>query len=350
MIFYHIGPPLAIDIERMAQMAYNQSMIRIDSSGVMTSYACSAACAHCLYCSAPSAGGGFMNAGTADKIARTLRRMGASSMHIGGGEPFLNLESLRLTIRALRANGIGIDYVETNAFWHKGDGRSEELIRELDVPLMVSIDPFHAEFVPPGRPLELAQLLSRMGWDFFVWQDRYVKRLLPLARERRATRGDLQNLLGEDYLFDAAREYGLRANGRALTILRKKLPARPAEAYLDGTPCRVLDGRHCHIDLYGNFVPPGCPGIAVDIEDILEDRVTPEKYPVATLLMRGGVRALFKYARESGFAPGDYISKCELCFFIRDHLARVRPSRDVNPACFYESMRAAYARETKGDV
>jgi hypothetical protein len=350
MIFYHIGPPLAIDIERMAKMAYNQSMIRIDSSGVMTSYACSASCAHCLYCSAPTAGGGIMDAGTAENIARTLRRMGVLSMHIGGGEPFLNPDSLRLTIRALRENGIGIDYVETNAFWHRDDGHSEELIRALDVPIMVSIDPFHAEFVPLGRPLALIRLLSGMGWDFFVWQERYIKRLLPLARERRATRGELQTLLGEDYLFDAAREYGLSANGRALTILNKKLPARPAETYLGGAPCRVLDGRHCHVDLYGSFVPPGCPGIAIDIVDIWEDRVTPEKYPVATRLTEGGVGALYDYARESGFTPGAYISKCELCFFLREYLARVRPSRDVNPACFYESMRAAYAREMQGDV
>ncbi len=322
-------------------------MIRIEYSGVMTSYTCSAACAHCLYCSSPACGGEFMNAETAERIARSLRRMGVSSVHIGGGEPFLNLESLRETIRALRASGIGIDYIETNAFWYKDDRSAGELVRELGVPIMVSVDPFHAEFVPVGRPLGLVHLLSEMGWDFFVWQERYIKRLLPLERSRRATRADLKNLMGENYLFDAARAYGLSANGRALTILRAHMPLRPAEAHLGGAPCRVLDGRHCHVDLYGSFVPPGCPGVAIEIEDVARGEIDPEKYPVATRLMKGGVRALYEYAREAGFSPDPCVSKCELCFFLREYLSRERPSRDVEPACFYESMRAAYARESE---
>lgn len=321
-------------------------MIRIDYSGVMTSYACSAACAHCLYCSAPSSGGGFMGAETAEKIASALRQMGVSSVHIGGGEPFLNLGSLHLTVKALRAHGVGIDYIETNAFWFRDGGRAEALIRELNAPIMVSVDPFHAEFVPLGRSLGLVRLLSRMNWDSFVWQERYIGRLMPLDHSRPATRAELRALLGEDYLTDAAREYGLSANGRAFTLLRRHLPLRPAEAYLDSAPCRILDGRHCHFDLYGNFVPPGCPGIAVDIWDLARGEIDPEKYPVVTRLMKGGLGALYEYARERGFAAGESASRCELCYFIREYLARTHPSRDVNPECFYESMRAAYARET----
>ncbi len=286
-----------------------------------------------------------MDRETSARIAQTLRRMGVSSMHIGGGEPFLNLASLKLSICALHAQGIGIDYIETNAFWYKDDESAAQIIRALGAPIMVSVDPFHAEFVPLERPLRLIRLLSDMHWDFFVWQDRYIEMLLPLDHTRKATRKDLQRLLGDNYLFDAARAYGLSANGRALTLLRKNLPRHPAEAYLDDAPCRILNGRHCHIDLYGNFVPPGCPGIAIEIEDIASGAPDPEKYPVATRLLQGGIRTLYQYARACGFEPDEYVSKCELCFFIRAFLSRTHPSRDVEPACFYQSMRAAYARE-----
>ena len=84
----------------------------------------------------------------------------------------------------------------------------------------------------------------------------------------------------------------------------------------------------------------------MDVRELARGELNPEKYPVATRLIKGGVRALYEYARGLGFMPDTYISKCELCYFIREFLARTRPTRDVAPDCFYESMRAAYARET----
>lgn len=318
-------------------------MIRIDYSGIMTTYLCPAACAHCLYSSGPGIGGGCMEPAAADGIARTLKNMGVRAAHIGGGEPFINLDSLRCTIEAMRAHGIHIDYIETNAFWCKDEGSARSLIRDLGAPIMVSVDPFHAEFVPIGRPLKLIRLLSQMNWDFFVWQERYISRLAPLNPEKRATQAELRAILGENYLMDAAREYGLSANGRALTILRKNLPLRPAAAFLKGKPCKILDGRHCHIDHYGNFVPPGCPGIAIELGDLAGGALDPAKYPVATRLAEGGLAALYEYARAHGFAPAEYVSGCDLCYAIREYLERTSPSRDIHPPCFYKSMRAARA-------
>ena len=216
--------------------------MKIQYSGIMTTYQCSASCAHCLYCSSPKAGSGHMDGTAARRICETLRHMGVRSMHIGGGEPFLDLDSLRSTLSAMRDNGIAIDYIETNAFWFRDAQSARELIRELNAPIMVSVDPFHIEFVPLERPLGLIRLLEEIGWDHFVWQDRYVRRLSGLDKTRGLPRAELRAALGENYLMDAAHEYGLSANGRALTILRGAIRPRPAEELLDDKPCMLLDG------------------------------------------------------------------------------------------------------------
>lgn len=314
----------------------------------MTTYACPAACAHCLYASSPKTRGRFMDAQTARMIASNLKRMGAHSVHIGGGEPFLHMPALRATIDALREANIGIDYIETNAFWARNIDRAREIIRALGAPIMVSVDPFHVEYIALSRPLSLIRLLEEMRWDHFVWQDRYIPKLLPLDHARPIPRASLEAHLGNDYRMETAREYGLSANGRALTILRESLPRQRAEELLDDRACRLLNGVHCHIDHFGNFVPPGCPGIAISIRDLAAGAVDPATYPVATRLMAGGVRALWDYAIGRGFAPdaAGYVTKCELCYFMRDFLSQHHPTPDIAPDCFYESMRESYAQHT----
>lgn len=304
----------------------------------MTTYACSAGCAHCLYCSSPRAKSGFMTAETADDIAGTLRGLGVRSMHIGGGEPFLNVGSLMATVGAMAENGLDVDYIETNAFWYRDDASAAEIIRRLNAPIMVSVDPFHAEFVAPEKPLALARLMDEMRWPHFIWQEKFIRRLMPLCRGRKLTRAELAKVLGEDYIASTARSYGLSVNGRALNIARGIYPARPAEEFLDGEGCGLTRGMHCHVDLYGNYIPPSCPGLAVNIHDLKS--IDPEKYPVFTRLDRGGIRALWDYAREHGFAPdpGGYVTKCDLCVKMRSCLMKKHPSADIGPQCFYDMM------------
>ncbi|MDD4774629.1 MAG: hypothetical protein PHZ09_13670, partial [Eubacteriales bacterium] len=69
-----------------------------------------------------------------------------------------------------------------------------------------------------------------------------------------------------------------------------------------------------------------------------------EKYPVVTRLLRGGIAALYKYAVSHGFTPSadGYVTKCELCFFIRDYLRSAKASYDIAPDCFYGAMNEAY--------
>ena len=93
-------------------------------------------------------------------------------------------------------------------------------------------------------------------------------------------------------------------NGRALAIAGDIYANRPAEELASASPCRsLLDICHCHLDLYGNIVPSGCPGIAAEARDYLNEQIDPAKYPVMSRLLTGGTKSLYEYAKEKGFRP-----------------------------------------------
>jgi len=317
-------------------------------SGIMTGYSCSAACRHCMFCSSPQAGRRFMTQETAERIAGRLRQAGVSSMHIGGGEPFLNFDSLCALLSALQKSGVGVDYIETNAFWCTDDRITREKLRKVRSlgvdTVMASVDPFHIEYVPLERPLRLVRALRELGMDYFVWQDRFLERLLPLDIARTHTTEEMKALLGDNYIEDTAREYGIGVNGRALAIAKNLYALQPAETLAADEPCgHMLSGRHCHVDLYEKVIPSGCPGIAIDLEDFFARRLPAAKYPVAHRLYTGGLRALLDYAREAGFTPDEagYPTQCSLCYAVRAWLRKNKPSQDIAPDCFYQEMERA---------
>ena len=314
-------------------------------SGVITNYVCTAACRHCMFASSPDCPKEFITPEGAEALAVLLEEAGTASVHIGGGEPFMNFGALCDTVRALRRHGIAIDYIETNGFWAvKEDFIRERLhtLKTLGVDcIMVSVDPFHIEYVPLERVLRLCNLLEEEGFDYFIWQQRFLKKLLKLDLAKVHTEAELRSLLGKDYIADTAKEYGLGMNGRALGIAAEIFRKKPAEALLDGEPCRkILRPHHCHFDLYGNAVPSGCPGLAAEAGDYLAEHIPAETYPVMDRLIRGGVAALYAYAKEKGFVPDPtgYPTECALCYGIRQWLLKNAPSKDLAPACFYENM------------
>ncbi len=314
-------------------------------SGIITGYACTAACRHCMFASGPDCPGEFMTADMAERLATLLEKAGTSSVHIGGGEPFLHFPSLCLTVEALARHGIGIDYIETNGFWAvKDDFIRDRLrtLRDLGVDtVMVSVDPFHIEYVPLERVLLLCHILEEEGFDYFLWQQRFLKKLLKLDLTKTHTPEELQKLLGERYVTDTAAEYGLGMNGRALAIAGEIYEKKPIEAFLNHPPCqKILRPQHCHLDLYGNAVPSGCPGLSAEAEDYLHERISPAKYPVFSRLTTGGLRALYQYATENGFHPdpAGYPTACAVCYAIRSYLIKNVPTPDLSPKCFYENM------------
>ena len=286
-----------------------------------------------------------MDAATAAHICKHLRRLGCQSVHIGGGEPFLDVAGLVTLARTIVDSGVSIDYIETNAAWISGDDeRDMQILRDVvnagGECVMVSADPFHVEFVPFWKPQRLIELLVKIGISHFVWQERYLPMLRKLNPQKTYNAKELQTTFGYDVIEKCAREYGMGFNGRALNLLRKFGERRAADKLATHESCASLrNASHFHVDFLGRYVPPGCTGMGILIEDI-DKPIDCSKYPVMSRLFGGGVGELLEYARNLGYVSNDngYVSKCELCFDIRKFLVTLdaQAHSDLTPRNFYE--------------
>jgi len=316
---------------------------RLSSGGIIANYRCPAACGHCLYGCSPSAQPGYINEDMTVRLCGQLRRLGCRSLHIGGGEPFLDIEGLIGLIKIIRKSGIQLDYIETNAAWITGDdARNRRILSEVvnagGECVMVSADPFHIEFIPFWKPKKLIRLLREMGISHFIWQERYLPLLERLDPEKTYDGQTLHDIFGYDVQQHCAAEYGMRFGGRALNLLRKygekKTITPPSK------PCPELSNTsHFHVDYLGRYIPPGCTGMGILLED-LDNELDPVKYPVLSRLFRRGLDGLLKYAQALGYRldSGGYVSKCGLCFDIRKFLVTSdrQGHPDLTPESFYK--------------
>jgi hypothetical protein len=252
-------------------------------------------------------------------------------VHIGGGEPFLNFEGLVLMVRRLREAGITLDYIETNAYWaadaselKKARGNLERLLAEGADTLCISIDPYHAEYVPYGAPIALAELCDKTGMGYFLWKREFLPVLSRLDSKKAHSRAEMEKALSRQYIHNTARLYGIGYGGRAVNIEREFGALYPAESFAaESSPCHnLLATGHFHVDMDCSFLPPRCTGIRIPLSETV-DGIPEGKYPAFEALYSGGVSALLDLARQHGFArdSSGYPSKCSLCFHLRHFLS-----------------------------
>ena len=321
---------------------------RLNSGGIITNYHCSAACSHCLYKSSPKREKKYITPGLLRDIFAKGASLGCRSYHIGGGEPFLDYKALLDIVMTFGTEGIGIDYLETNASWYKDPESADEkltLLMEAGCrTVMVSVCPFHIEYVPLKKVNGVIEACRRTGMDLFLWQEQYYRELAVFDRTKTHSFEELSRKYGKDYRIDAAGRFGLTLNGRALDTLKPHLPSYSAEVIIEreGEGCTELSGTgHFHFDLYGNYIPPGCVGLALDFQN-MDEPLSDEKYPHFRILRDEGVAGFFEYTvRNYGFIPGGsgYISKCDLCYNLRKHIVISTESlpdfKDLEPREFY---------------
>jgi hypothetical protein len=328
---------------------------RLGSGGLITNYHCSAACRHCLYASSPRRPKDYIRPQTARRLGEIVRREGAASLHVGGGEPLLQPEKLFEAVRALRAAGVGIDYVETNSSWFRGEEEAAEILQELRkagaATLLVSISPFHNETVPLKKIRGVLAACRRAGVGAFPWVEGFLPDLALFDEETPHRLEEYLDRFGEDYLREIPSRYWVSMRGRALPTYRPFMREQPlGELLQQSGPCRSpWETGHFHVDLYGNYVPGLCTGLAVDAEDIGRP-LDPERYPFLSRLLAGGPAALLETARQKyGFRPAAaYVSLCELCQEIRSFLVLEAgtDSADLAPEGFYRELAAYKERET----
>jgi hypothetical protein len=309
----------------------------------MVNYRCNAACRHCLYACSPSQREGYITEDRISFLCRLLVNGNIGSVHIGGGEPFLDFQGLLTVIRSLAKAGIRLDYIETNAFWARDPCCAEyleALKKEKVEALCISIDPFHAEYVPWAYPIELARACEKQGMGYFLWKQDFIRTLSRLDANARHTRQELESALSPEYVKKTASAYGISLGGRAVNIEEEYSKAQPAESFLDTEPCkRLLSTGHFHVDMDAYFIPPGCTGRRLPLDELLAG-VESSSYPVFEALYIGGIAALFELAGQHGFLPDKdgYVSKCNLCFHIRKYLAS-RGFSELDEVYYAEAMK-----------
>jgi hypothetical protein len=321
---------------------------RLVSGGLITNYVCSSSCAHCVYRSSPARDRAYITAAQAEACFGRARSLGCSAMHIGGGEPFLDIAGLKEALRAARRSGMFIDYIETNASWYRDADSASCLLEELQSlgcgTLLLSIDPFHNEHIPFRKVKGVMAACRRTGMGIFPWRMEFYDEIDPF--DDHVTHGleEYVEAYGERYLRDLMHRYSVSHGGRALRTFDRMHRQRSAADWLaDSAPCRTLaNTTHFHIDLYGTYIPSGCPGMAVAIED-LGAPLEPVRYPALTTLYTGGVAALHDRARELGYRPArdTYGTECALCDEIRGWLAHSHRDAfpDLAPLEFYAENR-----------
>jgi hypothetical protein len=231
-----------------------------------------------------------------------------------------------MMIKNLNEADITIEYIETNAHWATEAGAPEKLkylLEEGVDTLCISIDPFHAEYIPYGAPLTLAMLCEKTGMSYFLWKQEFLTTLSRLDPEKNHLRQEMETSFSRKYIYDTARLYGIEFGGRAINIEKEFHNLYPAENFADGTPCRnLLSTGHFHVDMDCFFIPPGCTGIRVPLSEAI-DGIPAEKYPAFDALYNGGVSALLDIARQNGYITDSagYPSKCGLCFRLRSFLS-----------------------------
>jgi len=294
--------------------------------GLILNYQCNAACRHCYLACSPDFNNDYMTAAAAERICTALYAKGIRSLHIGGGEPFLNFGRLIDVITAVRKSGLSIEYVETNAFWAKDDDEAIKRLQKLKDAgadnLLISTDPFHIEYVPMSMPLRLAEICDQIGFKYFLWQEKYRDLLSHLDLNKTHSRDELETTYSKTYIKDAVLNQGFNHGGRAMNMYQEALPMMPLDDVLSSVhPCKnLLNTRSIHVDLYERF-GLSCTGMALPLSEALSGMAA-GKYKVFEILASQGAGELLIYARSAGFVPkNEYVSYCALCFDIRCFLS-----------------------------
>jgi hypothetical protein len=317
---------------------------RLRSGGMIVTYRCTSRCRHCLVASSPRRENRYIDAASARAAFRTVKQMGCSAMHIGGGEPFLDPEGLVAVGHAARAEGVEIDYVETNSSWFRDPASAHPLLERLQEAgistLLVSISPFHTEFVPFSRVRGVMDACLETGSSIFPWVESFLPDVSALDEARTHA---LEEHGGKEYIRLLPSRYWIHLGGRAVVAFRDILPRVPLRD-LPGasTGCaEIMDTSHFHVDVDGNYIPGLCAGLAIGLRD-LDAELNPERYPLLTMLAASGPAGLLQLAqREDGFTPQEsYLNKCDLCLDIRRFLFGKDPDSypELAPAGFYTEL------------
>jgi hypothetical protein len=185
------------------------------------------------------------------------------------------------------------------------------------------------------------------GVHVFPWITPFLSDLSQFDESTTHTLEEYQDMFGEDYLHTVLQRYWIHLGGRALQTFRPILQTLTADEirlkYARSCRSDLSETSHFHVDLYGNYVPGLCAGLAFPAR-MLGQPLDEKRYPVLTVLWNSGIRGLLEWAEAGyGFTPlqNAYVNKCDLCNDIRFFLSSIGagPIEELVPAGYYEEDR-----------
>jgi len=320
--------------------------------GLILSYKCQAACAHCLYNCGPDWTDWMTPEEVRVALESTLNWGQRFQVHITGGEPFLNFPLLLHAVETATELGIS-NYLETNAGWCVREELVEKhflALREAGLgAVLISCSPFHAETIPLERTLlgirKALEIFGQRG--VIVYLSEWLDQIQSFDRGGTTPLEQYVETYGAQNAGRMFWEgYGLISGGRSGYRLGHLIKGRPARVF-QGVNClrEILYAHHSHFDLYGNFISGFCGGLTVgDWHDLpgLMDRFQAGDYPeLISILVDQGPYGLFTYAQETyGYHPLEdkFADKCHLCVDVRKHLVLQGDYPELEPREFYERI------------
>ena len=322
--------------------------------GLILTYRCLPTCAHCLY----NCGPGWQDWMSIEDVraaltqAKDVWRQGFQ-VHLTGGEPFMNFPLLLESTRIAVDLGIPV-YVETNASWCRDKGRAAERYRQLReaglAAVLISVSPFHQETIPLQRTLDgISAASAAFGTSrVIVYQSEWLPEM---SRHDRMAPVPLDTYAAEYGQHQAGLHlwlgYGLISGGRSGYRLGDLAIKQPAGAFR-GMDCsqELLFAQHSPLDLYGNFIPAFCGGIALGdwhaLRQLVEATRGGKDTPFLKELLERGPFGLYQHAVQSHDyipLPEGYAGKCHLCVDLRRYLVRTGAfEAHLLPVEFYEQF------------
>ncbi len=317
------------------------------SGGIITNYSCTSKCRHCLYNCSPSREKQYIDPQTAEKNFRIVRSLGCRSVHIGGGEPFLSPEKLGKVLEAAGTTDVSIDYIETNSSWYQDSNSAHTVLSGLHEKglniLLVSISPFHNEYIPFSKVKGVMATAESIGIEIYPWVSGFISDLTELDPLVTHKLSEFEERFGPFYLPGILQRYWIHMGGRALDTFRTVSDLKTCEQILSenryGCSGELSDTSHFHLDLFGNYIPGLCSGLSISGMD-LGKSIPDQTYPLISTLSNEGINGLYDLAgNKYGYAPlkQGYINKCDLCTEIRTflfaHTSETFP--ELTPVGFY---------------
>lgn len=315
--------------------------------GIYLTYRCNSRCIHCSYGSDPPLSN-LIDEAEVEVSFEMVNRFGRlETVKILGGEPTLYMERLLRVVELARIHGASSIIMITNGWWGKDEEDARNIITGLKEAglslLLISMDAFHAEYIPLEDVKRAVQAADCVEMKYCVMMEfmESIDANNRYDRQSRALFQECQNL--SIPILPAKIIYAGRAAEFLSPLYRgeKTLPNQCEPPYIGSfeNPSGIA------IDPLGYVTL--CHGIAIgntrekSLATILSEYDL-KKHPILNAIVKEGPLGLTKLAHAEGFNLEEgYIDSCHLCYKIRKYLREHYPDYLAPSNCYYSVAKVS---------